>query len=95
MSVITGILESPRKDGRFVVQVDGKSFATVSLDIIERLSLAVGRELSAEASARVEQEAAALGAYDRALNMLALPASAASHRPPPDRQRRTPQKWPT
>jgi regulatory protein len=72
MDVISGIVESPRKDGRFVLQVGGKSFATVSLDIIERLQLAVGRSLSPELVARVEQEAAMLGAYDRALNMLAF-----------------------
>ncbi|HET7457161.1 MAG TPA: regulatory protein RecX [Gemmatimonadaceae bacterium] len=72
MDVITGIVESPRKDGRYVLQVDGKSFATVSLDILERLRLAVGAELTAELRQQVEQAAAALGAYDRALNMLAF-----------------------
>ncbi|HWJ20874.1 MAG TPA: regulatory protein RecX [Gemmatimonadaceae bacterium] len=77
MDVITGIVESPRKDGRFVLQVAGKSFATVSLDILERLRLAVGGELSPELAARIGEEAAALGAYDRALNMLAFQARSA------------------
>ena len=77
MEVITGIVESPRKDGRFVLQVAGKSFATVSLDILERLRLAVGGELSPELAARIGEEAAALGAYDRALNMLAFQARSA------------------
>lgn len=77
MDVITGIVESPRKDGRFVLQVAGKSFATVSLDILERLRLAVGGEVSPELAARIGEEAAALGAYDRALNMLAFQARSA------------------
>ena len=77
MDVITGLVESPRKDGRFVLQVAGKSFATVSLDILERLRLAVGGELSPELAARIGEEAAALGAYDRALNMLAFQARSA------------------
>ena len=77
MNVITGIVESPRKDGRFELQVAGKSFATVSLDILERLRLAVGGELSPELAARIGEEAAALGAYDRALNMLAFQARSA------------------
>lgn len=77
MDVITGIVESPRKDGRFVLQVAGKSFATVSLDILERLRLAVGGEVSPELAARIGEEASALGAYDRALNMLAFQARSA------------------
>lgn len=77
MDLITGIIESPRKDGRFVLQVAGKSFATVSLDILERLRLAVGGELSPELATRIGEEAAALGAYDRALNMLAFQARSA------------------
>ena len=77
MDVITGIVESPRKDGRFVLQVAGKSFATVSLDILERLRLAVGGEVSPELATRIGEEAAALGAYDRALNMLAFQARSA------------------
>lgn len=77
MDVITGIVESPRKDGRFVLQVAGKSFANVSLDILERLRLAVGGEVSPELATRIGEEAAALGAYDRALNMLAFQARSA------------------
>ena len=77
MNVITGIVESPRKDGRFVLQVEGKPFATVSLDILERLRLAVGVDVSPELGEKIEQEAAALAAYDRALNMLAFQARSA------------------
>jgi regulatory protein len=70
--VITGIVESSRKDGRFDLQVSGKTFATVSLDILEQLRLSVGTALTPELRSRVSEAAAALGAYDRALNMLAF-----------------------
>jgi len=75
--VVTGIVESPRKDGRYVVQVDGKPFATVSLDILDRLELRVGAELDAGRLDAVGQAAAALQTYDRALNMLAFQARSA------------------
>jgi regulatory protein len=77
MGVVTGIIESPRKDGRYVVQVDGKPFATVSLDILDRLELRVGAELDAGRLDAVGQAAAALQTYDRALNMLAFQARSA------------------
>lgn len=72
MDLVTGIVESARKDGRFVLQVDGKAFGTVSLDILERLRLAVGAEVTPALAEQLRQESAALGAYDRALNMLAF-----------------------
>jgi regulatory protein len=74
MATITGISESPRKEGRYVLLVDGKPHATVSLEIIERLKLAVGRTLDGAAGEAVEREAAALRTYDRALNVLAFRA---------------------
>ncbi|MFN2563828.1 MAG: regulatory protein RecX [Gemmatimonadaceae bacterium] len=73
MSVITGIIPSPRKAGRFDVLVDGRHEATVSLDTVERLALAVGRPYDSLRAA-VAREAAVLSTYDRALNMLALRA---------------------
>ena len=60
MSVVTAIVDAARKDGRFVVQVDGKPFVTVSLDMLDRLSLRVGEELSEGRRAALEGEAAAL-----------------------------------
>jgi regulatory protein len=69
MGVITGIVESPKKDGRYVVQVDGRTFATASLDILERLQLRVGRP--------VTESLAALQTYDRALGLLAFQARSA------------------
>ena len=74
MGVVTGILESSKKDGRFVVQVDGKPFATVSLDLLERLSIAIGAPVDEERARVLGEESAALATYDRALNMLAFQA---------------------
>lgn len=73
MSVISGIVPVTRPAGRFEVQVDGKGFATLSLDAIERLQLAVGRSV-AGLEERIGREAAQLKTYDRALNMLAFRA---------------------
>jgi len=73
MSVISGIVPTPRHPGRFDVIVDGTSIATLSIDIIERLQLAVGRDVAA-LTERIALEAAQLKVYDRALNMLAFRA---------------------
>jgi regulatory protein len=77
MGVVTGIVESHRKDGRYVVQVDGKAWATVSLDILDRLQLRVGSELTPAREGELQDAAAALQTYDRALNMLAFQARSA------------------
>ena len=73
MPVITAITPDPRHPGRFTVLVDGKSHATLSLDSIERLKLAVGRSVDG-LEERIEREAARLKVYDRALNLLAFRA---------------------
>lgn len=70
MSLITAITPSTRPQGRFVVEVDGKEIATVSLDTIERLQLRTGA-LFEPAREAVERDAAVLHVYDRAMNMLA------------------------
>ena len=72
MRVITGIVESPLKAGRYVVEADGKPYVTVSLDIIDRLRLRVGASLGDADAAALERAAAALQTYDRALNLLAF-----------------------
>jgi regulatory protein len=74
MAVITGIVASSKKEGRFVLQVDGAAGTTVSLDVIDRLQLRVGREVDEALAARLVEEGGALAAYDRALNMLAFQA---------------------
>lgn len=74
MATITGITESPRKAGRYVLQVDGAPQATVSLELIERLKLAVGLRLDDALGEALARESAALATYDRALNVLAFRA---------------------
>jgi len=71
MPTITAITPTPRHAGRFELLVDGKSFATLSLDAIERLRLMVGGSVEG-LEERISHEAAALRTYDRALNMLAF-----------------------
>jgi regulatory protein len=73
MSLITAITPVPRHPGRYEVLVDGKRFATLSLDAIERLGLVVGGGVGG-VEERIAHEAAALKVYDRALNMLAFRA---------------------
>jgi regulatory protein len=73
MSVITGIIPSTKKPGRFDLLVEGRYAATVSIETVERLALAVGRTYE-PVRHTVQREAAVLATYDRALNMLALRA---------------------
>ncbi|MDB4915703.1 MAG: Regulatory protein recX [Gemmatimonadetes bacterium] len=73
MSVISGIISSPRREGRFEILVDGNSFATLSLDAIDRLQLRIGRDILG-LEERIAQESAQLKVFDRALNMLAFRA---------------------
>jgi regulatory protein len=76
MPVITGIIPSARKTGRFDVLVDGRHEATLSIETVERLALAIGRAYD-EVRDAVHREAALLATYDRALNLLALRARSA------------------
>ncbi len=71
MKTITAITPTPRHPGRFELLVEGKSFATLSLEAVERLRLAVGSSVEG-LEERIAHEALALKTYDRALNMLAF-----------------------
>ena len=62
---------SPRRGGRFDVDIDGLPTATLSIEAIERFGLAVGAVVDARAAAAIEREVGILQTYDRALNMLA------------------------
>lgn len=73
MLTITAIEPSRRREGRFELYVDGRHEATVSLDIVDRLELRVGRPFEPVAEA-LRHEAATLATYDRALAMLAFRA---------------------
>jgi regulatory protein len=75
--VISGIVASARRDGRFVVELDGRAGPTVSLDIIDRLTLRVGAAIDDAVLHQLEREAAALQTYDRAVNLLAVRARSA------------------
>lgn len=69
--VVTAIVASPRRSGRFDLAVDGKAAAVVSLDHVERFGLRVGRVLDEVDGAAVADAAAELATYDRAVGMLA------------------------
>ena len=71
MNTVTAITPTPRHPGRFDLLVDGASYATLSLDAIERLGLVVGGSI-AGLEEPIATEAAQLRVYDRALNMLAF-----------------------
>lgn len=71
---ITAINASPRREGRWVVQVDGRDVATLSIEAVERLGLRVGARVDERLRATLEREHALTAALDRALNMLAFRA---------------------
>jgi regulatory protein len=77
MPTITALLPTPKRPGRFALQVDGKVDATLSLEAIERLGLGVGSTIDEAAEVAVRREAALLATYDRALDLLALRARSA------------------
>ncbi len=76
-SVISGIVPTPRRPGRFDILVDGRAYATLSLGAIERLQLVVGRLVGGMAE-HIRAEANELTVHDRALNMLAFRARSAT-----------------
>jgi regulatory protein len=68
---LTSIVPSPRKPGRFDVEIDGMPVSTLSIEAIERFSLGVGITIDDRTAAAISREVAILHTYDRALNMLA------------------------
>ena len=78
MRTITGLTESGRREGRYAVQVDGEPVATISVEAIARLKLAVGQRLDDAALAALQEEGELLAAYDRALDLLAFRARSAT-----------------
>ncbi len=77
MSVISGIVPRSRTPGRFDILVDGDEYAVLSFETISELGLSVGREVSG-LEERIAHAAAALHVYDRALNLIAARARAAT-----------------
>ena len=78
MPVITGLVESGRREGRYAVQVDGDPVATVSVEAIARLKLSVGQQLDEARLAVLQEEGELLAAYDRGLDLLAFRARSAT-----------------
>jgi regulatory protein len=76
--LITAITASPRRTGRFDLSIDGKPAATLSIEAIERLQLAVGIVVDERLEAALNRETNIVHAYDRALNMIALRARSSS-----------------
>jgi regulatory protein len=74
MAVVTGIVPSARKEGRFDLMLDGKGAGIVSLDLLERFGLRIGFALDEARQAELDEAIATLATYDRALNMLAAQA---------------------
>lgn len=76
--LVTAITAASKRNGRFDVLVDGTVAATLSIDAIERLQLTVGKVIDERLEAAIARETAIVATYDRALNMIALRARAAS-----------------
>jgi regulatory protein len=74
MAVVTAIVASPRKEGRFDLALDGAAVGRVSLDIVERFALRVGAALDETRRAALDEAMGELVTYDRALNLLAAQA---------------------
>ena len=74
---ITAVSPNPRRTGRFDIAVDGGIAATLSIETVERLRLAVGVPVDEQLGAALQREAALVSTYDRAINMLALRARSA------------------
>jgi len=68
---VTSIVPSPRKPGRFDVEIDGLPTATVSIEAIERFGIATGGVIDERTAVAILREVGILQTYDRALNMLA------------------------
>ena len=77
MSVITALVESGRREGRYVVHLDGEPQMTVSVEVIGRLKIAVGRRLGPGEEEQLREEGEVVAAYDRGLDLLAFRARSA------------------
>ncbi len=74
MPRITALAERPRHPGRYRLDVDGEAMVTVDAATVRDLALGVGAEWSPELAARVDEAAARLATFDKALQALALRA---------------------
>lgn len=67
---ISGLKERVHKPGRYRLEVDGKTVATVDVSLVVELGLKPGREYTDELDVLVQHSAAKLNTIDRALNAL-------------------------
>jgi regulatory protein len=72
MPTVTTVQPSSKREGRWLVEVDGEPWLIVSLETVQRHALGPGKSLHGELRVRVEDEAAALRTLDRALDLLAV-----------------------
>jgi regulatory protein len=70
MVKVTALTGSRRREGRYVVHLDGEPQMTVSVEAIARLRLSVGRALGAAEVEQLREEGEIVAAYDRALDLL-------------------------
>jgi regulatory protein len=71
---ITDLAPNAKRAGQLDVIVGGKLCATLSLESARALNLQVGTPVDEQLSAAIAREAQALGAMERALNMIAFRA---------------------
>jgi regulatory protein len=77
MSTVTQIIEHPRKPGRYVIDVDGREFATVTADALAATKARIGVVVDDRLAAHLHEANELTSAYDRALNLLAFRARSA------------------
>ena len=77
MSTVTQISEHPRKPGRYIVDVDGREFATVTADALAATKAGIGVVVDDRLAAHLREANELTSAYDRALNLLAFRARSA------------------
>ena len=87
MNTITQITEHPRKPGRYVIDVDGREFATVTADALAATKARVGIVVDDRLAAHLHEANELTAAYDCALNLLAFRSRSAR-----ELQRRLEQK---
>ncbi|MBC7791289.1 MAG: regulatory protein RecX [Anaerolineae bacterium] len=75
--VVTSITSSAKRTERFVILINDEPFATLTLDLIERLGLRVGMQVDDALAASVVSEAGLLATFDRAVRMLEARARSA------------------
>ncbi len=72
--VITEMVPATRRAGRWELSIEGRSVGVVSIDLVERMGVRVGRALDDAAAAQLSDGIMELSVYDSALGMLAARA---------------------